>query len=56
MSLVVPLLFRGRTVGTLVALDREGGGDFDAEDIGVLEAFAASAAIAIGTAETVGAE
>jgi signal transduction histidine kinase len=55
-ALVVPLLFRGRAVGTLVALDPEGGGDFDAEDIGVLEAFAASAAIAIGTAQTVRAE
>lgn len=56
-ALVVPLLFRGRAVGTLVALDRErGGDDFDAEDIALLQAFAASAATAIGTAQTVGAE
>lgn len=56
-ALVVPLLFRGRAVGTLVALDREAGGaDFDAEDIGLLQAFAASAATAIGTAQTVRAE
>jgi signal transduction histidine kinase len=56
-ALVVPLLFRGRTVGTLVALDPEtGGDDFDAEDISLLEAFAASAATAIGTAQTVRAD
>jgi signal transduction histidine kinase len=56
-ALVVPLLFRGRTVGTLVALDPEtGGDDFDAEDVSLLEAFAASAATAIGTAQTVRAD
>jgi signal transduction histidine kinase len=52
-ALVVPLLFRGRAVGTLVALDREAGGDFDAEDLRLLQAFAATAAIAVGTAQTV---
>jgi signal transduction histidine kinase len=56
-ALVVPLLFRGRAVGALVALDREtGGGDFDAEDISLLQAFASSAATAIATAQTVEAE
>ena len=56
-ALVVPLLFRGRAVGTLVALDREtGGGDFDAEDVALLQAFASSAATAIATAQTVEAE
>ncbi len=56
-ALVVPLLFRGRAVGALVALDREtGGGDFDEEDIDLLRAFAASAATAIGAAQTVRAE
>lgn len=56
-ALVVPLLFRGRAVGTLVALDREtGSSDFDAEDIALLQAFASSAATAIATAQTVEAE
>ena len=52
--LVVPLLFRGRAVGVLVALDREAGGaDFDEEDLRLLQAFAGSAATAIGTAQMV---
>ncbi|HTT94263.1 MAG TPA: GAF domain-containing sensor histidine kinase [Solirubrobacterales bacterium] len=56
-AVVVPLLFRGRAVGALVALDREaGGGDFDAEDMDLLQAFAASAATAIGAAQTARAE
>jgi signal transduction histidine kinase len=53
VALVVPLLFRGRAVGTLVALDREAGGDFDDEDLRLLQAFAATAAIAVGTAQSV---
>ncbi|HVX32330.1 MAG TPA: GAF domain-containing sensor histidine kinase [Solirubrobacterales bacterium] len=52
-ALVVPLLFRGRAVGALVALDREAGGDFDDEDLRLLQAFAATAAIAVGTAQSV---
>lgn len=56
-ALVVPLLFRGRAVGVLVALDREAGGsDFDAEDLRLLQAFAASAATAVATAQTVESE
>jgi signal transduction histidine kinase len=55
-ALVVPLLFRGRAVGTLVALDREAGGDFDEEDLRLLQAFAATAAIAVATAQSVAAE
>jgi signal transduction histidine kinase len=55
-ALVVPLLFRGRAVGTLVALDREVGGDFDDEDLRLLQAFAATAAIAVATAQSVAAE
>ena len=55
-ALVVPLLFRGRAIGTLVALDREAGGDFDEEDLRLLQAFAASAATAVATAQTVEAE
>jgi signal transduction histidine kinase len=54
VALVVPLLFRGYAVGTLVALDREAGGtDFDAEDLRLLQAFATSAATAVATAQTV---
>ena len=54
VALVVPLLFRGRAVGALVALDREAGGsDFDQEDLRLLQAFAASAATAVATAQTV---
>jgi len=56
-ALIVPLLFRGRAVGTLVALDREAGGvDFDEEDLRLLQAFAASAATAVATAQTVEAD
>jgi signal transduction histidine kinase len=53
-ALVVPLLFRGRAVGTLVALDHEAGGvEFDQEDLRLLQSFAASAATAVATAQTV---
>lgn len=56
-ALVVPLLFRGRAVGALVALDREAGDtEFDEEDLRLLQAFAGSAATAIGTAQTVRSE
>lgn len=56
-ALVVPLLFRGRSVGTLVALDREAGGvEFDQEDQRLLQAFATSAATAVATAQTVESE
>ena len=56
-GLVVPLLFRGQRHGVLVAIDRrEDGPQFSADDQRLLEAFAASAATAIATAETVEAE
>lgn len=55
-ALIVPLLFRSRAFGALVALDREAGGEFDGEDLRLLQAFAASAATAVGTARTVEAE
>lgn len=55
-ALVVPLLFRGYAVGTLVALDREAGGEFDEEDLRLLQAFATSAATAVATAQSVEAE
>jgi signal transduction histidine kinase len=56
-GLVVPLIFRGTTYGVLVALDRlEGGPAFTPDDQRLLEAFAVSAAMAVGTAQSVGAE
>jgi len=56
-GLVVPLVFRNRTYGVLIALDRlEDGPRFTAEDERLLEAFAASAATAVATATTVAAE
>jgi signal transduction histidine kinase len=56
-GLIVPLLFRGAGHGVLIAIDRlEGGPAFTAEDQRLLEAFAASAATAVATAEMVEAE
>ena len=56
-GLVVPLLFRGRGYGVLIAVDRvEHGPAFSKDDQRLLEAFAASAATAVATAETVEAE
>jgi signal transduction histidine kinase len=56
-ALVVPLLFRGRAVGALVAVDREAGGiEFDQEDLRLLQSFASSAATAVATAQTVESE
>ena len=53
-GLVVPLLFRGRGYGVLIAVDRlEDGPAFSREDQRLLEAFAASAATAVATAVTV---
>ncbi|HET7455562.1 MAG TPA: GAF domain-containing sensor histidine kinase [Solirubrobacterales bacterium] len=53
-ALVVPMLFRGRAVGLLVALDRLAGGvEFDQEDERLLQSFASSAATAVATAQTV---
>jgi two-component system, NarL family, sensor histidine kinase DevS len=55
--LVVPLVFRGRSLGVLVALDREAGGaGFDDEHARLLAAFANGAATAVATAQTVQAE
>ena len=56
-AVVVPLGFRGRARGVLVALDRVNeGAAFDADDEHLLASFAASAAIAIATAQSVGAD
>jgi signal transduction histidine kinase len=53
-ALLVPLEFRGRGVGVLmVATSLEGTGGFDSEQEHLLEAFAASAATAVATAQSV---
>jgi signal transduction histidine kinase len=52
--LIVPLVFRDRAVGVAAAFDRVTGGlEFTAEDERLMEAFAASAATAVATAQTV---
>jgi signal transduction histidine kinase len=56
-GLVVPLIFRGRSHGVLLAVDRlEDGPSFSAEDERLLESFATSAATAVATAQSVVAE
>lgn len=56
-ALMVPLEFRGRGVGVLmVASERSEEGAFSAEDEHLLEAFAASAATAIATAQNLAAD
>jgi signal transduction histidine kinase len=50
-ALLVPLLFRGQALGVLIALGRDT--DFSDEDEGVLLSFAASAATAVATAQSV---
>ena len=55
-ALVVPLMFRGRGYGVLVAIDRLDSGDFTAEHQQLLEAFAASVATAVATAKSVDAD
>jgi signal transduction histidine kinase len=56
-GLVVPLTFRGRSYGVLLALDRlEHGPGFTGEDEHLLESFATSAATAVATAQSVAAE
>jgi two-component system, NarL family, sensor histidine kinase DevS len=53
-GLAVPLVFRGRGYGVLIAVDRvRGGPSFSKHDQRLLEAFAASAATAVATAESV---
>jgi signal transduction histidine kinase len=49
-GLVVPLVFRDRPYGVIVALDHLEDGEFTPEHQRLLEAFAASAAIAVATA------
>ncbi len=55
-GLLVPLVFRGRPLGVLCAFDRDGGERFTQEDERLLESFAASAATAVATAQTVASE
>lgn len=56
-GLIVPLLFQSRAYGAIVAVDRlHGGPGFTAEDKRLLEAFAASAATAVATAQSVESE
>jgi signal transduction histidine kinase len=53
-ALIVPLLYRDRTLGVLAAFDSLAADpDFGPEDEQVLRAFAASAATAVATAQTV---
>jgi signal transduction histidine kinase len=57
VALVVPLVFKGRALGVLVAYDHEHGpGTFLMSEQQLLTSFAASAAIAVGTAKTVAQE
>jgi signal transduction histidine kinase len=51
-GLVVPLVFRARGYGVLVALDHREQGGFTGEHQRLLEAFAASAATAVATAQS----
>jgi len=51
-GLVVPLAFRNRQYGVLVALDNLDHGEFSHEHQNLLEAFAASAATAVATAHS----
>jgi signal transduction histidine kinase len=53
-GIVVPLTFRGHSLGVLVALDKlEDGPHFSSEDAMLLESFASSAATAVATAQSV---
>jgi signal transduction histidine kinase len=53
-ALLVPLLYRGEALGVLVAFDRLGSdARFTRDDETLLEAFAAQAATAVATAQTV---
>ena len=56
-ALIVPLVYRGATLGALMAFDRlTGDVGFTHDDEQLLEAFAASAATAVATAKTVEAD
>ncbi len=56
-GLLVPLVFQNHSYGVLVAIDRlHGGPEFTVDDERLLEAFAASAATAVATAQSVASE
>ncbi len=55
-AIVTPMLFRNRPVGFLIVIDRLGDQPFDDEDERLLQAFAASAAVAVATAQSAGDE
>ena len=56
-ALLVPLVYRGQSLGVLAAFDRlEGDGAFTRDDEQLLEAFAAQAATAVATAKSVEAD
>ncbi len=56
-ALVTPMMFRNRPIGVLCVFDRQGGdGSFSEEDERLLQAFAASAATAVATAQTASSE
>jgi signal transduction histidine kinase len=56
-GLIVPLMFRGQSLGVLVAIDRLAAGpQFSVQDERLLEAFATSAATAVWTAQSVATE
>jgi signal transduction histidine kinase len=56
-ALLVPLVYRGQSLGVLAAFDRlEGDGAFTRDDEQLLEAFAAQAATAVATARSVEAD
>ena len=56
-AIVTPMMFRNRPVGFLIAMDRMvGGRAFGEDDQRLLEAFAASAATAVATAQSAGDE
>ena len=51
-GLIVPLVFRDRAHGVLVAIDHLGDGDFTAQHLRLLESFATRAATAVATAQS----
>jgi signal transduction histidine kinase len=55
-AIVVPLIFRGETLGVLAGIDRVDGRPFGPEDEQLLQSVAASAATAVATARTVAAD
>jgi signal transduction histidine kinase len=56
-ALLVPLVYRGQSLGVLAAFDRQDGdGAFTRDDEQLLEAFAAQAATAVATARSVEAD